>query len=123
MRNLLIIVTFRSDELHRTHPLRPLLAELARIDWVDRTELPPLTRGQAEELAAVVLGRPPDRGLADAIYERAQGNPLFTEELLRLRGRLRRWSPTRWLTCCCRPCGGCRKTRRRYCASPARAAA
>ena len=82
IRNLLVIVTFRSDELHRTHPLRPLLAELARIDWVDRTELPRLTRGQAEELSAVVLGRPPDRGSADAIYERAQGNPLFTEELL-----------------------------------------
>ena len=82
VRNLLIIVTFRSDELHRTHPLRPLLAELARIDWVDRTELPPLTRGQAEELAAVVLGQAPVRGLADAIFERAQGNPLFTEELL-----------------------------------------
>jgi hypothetical protein len=28
---LLIIVTFRSDELHRTHPLRPLLASLDRI--------------------------------------------------------------------------------------------
>jgi DNA-binding NarL/FixJ family response regulator len=80
--NLLIIVTFRSDELHRTHPLRPLLAELARIDWVDRTELPPLTRGEAEELAAVVLGGSPERAVADAIYERAQGNPLFTEELL-----------------------------------------
>ena len=84
--NLLVIVTFRSDELHRTHPLRPLLAELARIDWVDRTELPPLTRGQAEELAAVVLGQPPERSLADAIYERAQGNPLFTEELLACAG-------------------------------------
>ena len=84
--NLMIVVTFRSDELHRTHPLRPLLAELARIDWVDRTELPPLTRGQAEELAAVVLGRSPERGLADGIYERAQGNPLFTEELLACAG-------------------------------------
>jgi DNA-binding CsgD family transcriptional regulator/tetratricopeptide (TPR) repeat protein len=84
--NVLIVVTFRSDELHRTHPLRPLLAELARIDWVERTELPPLTRGQAEELAAVVLGRTPDQGLADAIFERAQGNPLFTEELLACAG-------------------------------------
>jgi DNA-binding NarL/FixJ family response regulator len=82
LRNVLIIVTFRSDELHRTHPLRPLLAELARIDWVERTELPRLTRGQAEELAAAVLGRPPERALADAVYERAEGNPLFTEELL-----------------------------------------
>lgn len=84
--NLLVVVTYRSDELHRTHPLRPLLAELARIDWVDKTELPPLTRGQAEEFAAVVLGRPPEQGLADAIYERAQGNPLFTEELLACAG-------------------------------------
>jgi DNA-binding CsgD family transcriptional regulator len=80
--NLLIIVTFRSDELHRTHPLRPLLAELGRIEWVDRIELPPLSRGEAEELAAVVRGQSLDRGAADAIYERAQGNPLFTEELL-----------------------------------------
>src|SRR5215472_9364419 len=82
LRNVLIVVTFRSDELHRTHPLRPLLAELARIDWVERTELPRLSRGQAEELAAAVLGRVPDRGLTDDLYERAEGNPLFTEELL-----------------------------------------
>ena len=82
LRNVLIVVTFRSDELHRTHPLRPLLAELARIDWVERTELPRLTRGQAEELAAAVLGRSPERALADSLYERAEGNPLFTEELL-----------------------------------------
>lgn len=86
VRNLLVVVTYRSDELHRTHPLRPLLAELARIDWVDKTDLPPLTRGQAEELAVVALGRPPEQGLTDAIYERAQGNPLFTEELLACAG-------------------------------------
>ena len=28
LRHVLIIVTFRSDELHRTHPLRPLLGSL-----------------------------------------------------------------------------------------------
>ncbi len=82
LANVLIAVTFRSDELHRTHPLRPLLAELTRIDWVERTELPRLSRGQAEELAAAVLGGFPDRALTDALYERAEGNPLFTEELL-----------------------------------------
>ena len=82
LHNVLIVVTFRSDELHRTHPLRPLLAELARIDWVERTELPRLSRGEAEELAAAVLGRAPDRELTDDLYKRAEGNPLFTEELL-----------------------------------------
>ena len=82
LANVLIVATFRSDELHRTHPLRPLLAELTRIDWVERTELPRLSRGQAEELAAAVLGGFPDRALTDSLYERAEGNPLFTEELL-----------------------------------------
>src|SRR6516225_4364355 len=82
LHNVLIIVTYRSDELHRTHPLRPLLAELARIDWVERTELPRLTRGQAEELATAVLGQPAERALTDTLYQRAEGNPLFTEELL-----------------------------------------
>src|SRR5215472_13207121 len=82
LRNVLIAVTFRSDELHRTHPLRPLLAELARIDWVERTELPRLTRGQAEELATAILGQPAERALTDNLYHRAEGNPLFTEELL-----------------------------------------
>jgi DNA-binding CsgD family transcriptional regulator/tetratricopeptide (TPR) repeat protein len=82
LANVLIAVTFRSDELHRTHPLRPLLAELTRIDWVERTELPRLSRGQAEELAAAVLGGFPDRAMTDTLFERAEGNPLFTEELL-----------------------------------------
>jgi len=79
---VLIVATFRSDELHRTHPLRPLLAELARIDWVERTELPRLTRTEAKELAAAILGSEPDPELTDGIYHRAEGNPLFTEELL-----------------------------------------
>jgi predicted ATPase len=31
LRGVLIVVTFRSDDLHRAHPLRPLLAELDRV--------------------------------------------------------------------------------------------
>ena len=31
----LIVGTYRSDELHRRHPLRPLLAELGRLEGVD----------------------------------------------------------------------------------------
>jgi DNA-binding CsgD family transcriptional regulator len=80
--NTLVLVTFRSDELHRTHPLRPLLAELDRIDWVDRMELPRLTREQADDLAAAILGTPPGPRHAENLYARAEGNPLFIEELL-----------------------------------------
>ncbi len=79
---VLIVVSYRSDELHRTHPLRPLLADLGRLSWVERMELPRLGRLQADELAAHIIGREPEPRLADEVYERAEGNPLFVEELL-----------------------------------------
>ena len=77
INGLAIIVTFRSDELHRTHPLRPLLAALDRIDWVERIELPRLSRHDTSELAVRILGREPASELADALYRRSEGNPLF----------------------------------------------
>ena len=79
---VLIVVTYRSDELHRTHPLRPLLAELGRLSWVDRMELPRLDRLHADELVTRLLGYEPEPSLADEVYRRAEGNPLFVEELL-----------------------------------------
>jgi DNA-binding CsgD family transcriptional regulator len=82
LRNTLIVVTFRTDELHRTHPLRSLLAELGRIDWVERVDLPRLTREQAAELTAAIRDTEDDPDLAERLYQRAEGNPLFTEELL-----------------------------------------
>jgi DNA-binding CsgD family transcriptional regulator/tetratricopeptide (TPR) repeat protein len=88
LSGLLIVVTFRSDELHRTHPLRPLLASLDRIDWVERLELPRLTRHDTEELVVRILGRPPAGDLADALYHRSEGNPLFVEALLSCDGEL-----------------------------------
>ena len=80
---VLIVVTYRSDELHRTHPLRPLLAELSRMRWVERLELARLGRLDSDELVARILGREPDPALADEVYRRTEGNPLFIEELLR----------------------------------------
>ena len=82
MDGVVIIVSYRSDELHRIHPLRPLLAELGRLGWVERMELPRLGRLQADELVASIVGREPEPRLADEVYLRAEGNPLFVEELL-----------------------------------------
>jgi DNA-binding CsgD family transcriptional regulator len=79
---VLIIVSYRSDELQRTHPLRPLLAELGRHPWVRRIELPRLGRLDADELVARIIGREPEPWLADEVYRRGEGNPLFVEELL-----------------------------------------
>ena len=85
---VLVLVSYRSDELHRTHPLRPLLAELGRLDWVERMELPRLGRLESDELVQRIAGREPESALADAIYARTEGNPMFVEELLCCDGRL-----------------------------------
>ena len=85
---VLVLVTYRSDELHRTHPLRPLLATLDRIDWVERIDLPRLGREETDDLALGILGRRPDAGLMDALFRRTEGNPLFIETLLGCDGEL-----------------------------------
>jgi DNA-binding CsgD family transcriptional regulator len=79
---LLVIVTYRSDELHRSHPLRPLLAELDRAGWVRRLDLDRLPRRAVAEQARGILGHDPAPHLLDEVYERSEGNPLFVEALL-----------------------------------------
>jgi ATP/maltotriose-dependent transcriptional regulator MalT len=80
--SLLVIVTYRSDELHRSHPLRPLLAELDRAGWVRRLDLDRLPRRAVAEQAKGILGHDPTPRLLEEIYERSEGNPLFVEALL-----------------------------------------
>src|SRR5436309_3104073 len=46
---VLVIATYRSDELHRRHPLRPLLAEIDRQQRVRRLQLEPLAREHVRE--------------------------------------------------------------------------
>lgn len=82
---VLIVVTYRSDELHRTHPLRPLLAGLERVERVRRTEIAPLSRADVAALVAELLGDEHRRvppGLVERIAARSEGNPLFIEALL-----------------------------------------
>ena len=85
---LLIVVTFRSDELTRTHPLRPLLAELGRIGWVERTDLPRLTRPEAAAQMAAILGQEPSPAEIDTVFARTEGNPLFVEHLIGCEGQV-----------------------------------
>ncbi|WP_308209214.1 helix-turn-helix transcriptional regulator [Actinoallomurus purpureus] len=85
---LLVIATYRSDELHRDHPLRPLLAELARVDWVRRLDLDRLPHRAVAEQANGILGRDLDQRTLDAVYERSEGNPLFVEALLSCDGQI-----------------------------------
>ena len=79
---LCLVVTYRSDELHRRHPLRPLLAELERATGVERITLERFDRGELDEQLAGILLQAAPEALAQRLFDRSQGNPLFTEELL-----------------------------------------
>src|SRR4051794_6867082 len=79
---VLVVTTYRPDELHRRHPLRPLLAELERDARARRVELRPLTREELAEQLCDILGEPPAQDLLERLFARSEGNPLFAEELL-----------------------------------------
>ncbi|ANP56377.1 hypothetical protein AVL59_08565 [Streptomyces griseochromogenes] len=78
---LLVLATYRSDDIHRRHPLRPLLAELDRLRTVRRLELARLTREEVARQIAGILAAEPDPAQVDDIYERSDGNAFFVEEL------------------------------------------
>ena len=79
---VLVVLTYRSDELHRRHPLRPLLAELERAPRARRIELARFDRAELAEALEDILGAPPAPDLVDRLLQRSEGNPLFAEELL-----------------------------------------
>jgi len=80
-----LLLTYRSDELHRRHPLRPFLAELDRSGRTERLDLGRLGRRELGELLAGILGEPAPAALAGEILARSEGNPFFAEELLAAR--------------------------------------
>ncbi|HEV2778583.1 MAG TPA: AAA family ATPase [Actinophytocola sp.] len=81
-QRLLIVGTYRSDDLHRRHPLRPLLAELVRLPAVERIEVPPFGPAEAREfVAALADGQVPEEGLRE-VATRSDGNAFFAEELI-----------------------------------------
>ena len=79
---VLVVSSYRSDELLRSHPLRPLLVELELHPRARRVVLAPLTREELAEQLTDILDAPPDAELLDRLWTRAAGNPLFGEELL-----------------------------------------
>ena len=91
---VLLLITFRSDELTRRHPLLFWLAETDRSPRVERIELRRLDEDAVVRQLTGILGHPPDMGLVASIFERSEGNPFFAEELLAAGAETRRLPPT-----------------------------
>jgi len=82
---LLLVVAYRSDELTRRHPLSPLLPALVREAAAERVDLRPLDDAAVRALIAGRhrLAAPDADRLVAFVQGRAEGNALFTGEVLR----------------------------------------
>lgn len=80
-----LVVSYRSDDLHRRHPLRRAVAEWSRVPGVERVQLAPLApRDVRRMIDAITGGTRSATHAADVerIVHRAEGNPFYVEELV-----------------------------------------
>jgi DNA-binding CsgD family transcriptional regulator len=88
-----VVASYRSDDLHRRHPLRSQVAEWSRIRGVERLQLQPLSAPDVRTLIhELAQGAIDEEAVAD-IVDRAEGNAFFVEELVVARCEPGRWVP------------------------------
>jgi DNA-binding NarL/FixJ family response regulator len=81
-QRVLLVGTYRGDELPANDRLRRLVTGLLRAGVATRLELGPLGREELEALLITRGGAPLSPALTVAIVTRSEGNPFFAEELL-----------------------------------------
>ncbi|WP_432564074.1 helix-turn-helix transcriptional regulator [Kineococcus sp. SYSU DK003] len=79
---VLTVATVRTDDLHRRHPLRPVLAELGRLPGVQRIVLDPFTAEETGQFLRDLTGADVPAATARRIHARAEGNAYYTAELV-----------------------------------------
>ena len=81
---ILLVVTYRSDEINRRHPLLPLIQRWQRTGTAEQIQLEPLpASGIARMVSEIFENAPVEADLRDFLHERTEGNPFVLEELLK----------------------------------------
>ncbi len=83
-RPLLVVGTYRSDELYPRVPMREWRSRLLTGRLAEEIHLRPLSLADTSTMTGLILGQggPPPSDMVRAIYERTDGIPLHVEELL-----------------------------------------
>jgi pentatricopeptide repeat protein len=83
---VLVVATYRGDELHDARNVAMTIAELTRHRAVTSIDLGGLDRDATALLMREVLGARPEWALLEAVHTRSGGNPFFAQELTAVRG-------------------------------------
>jgi DNA-binding CsgD family transcriptional regulator/tetratricopeptide (TPR) repeat protein len=78
---LAVVLTVRDDDLPRGHPILAWLAEIERIATTTVLEPVRLDRADVERQLRLIAGDDVPADVADRIWLRSDGNPMFVEEL------------------------------------------
>jgi DNA-binding CsgD family transcriptional regulator/tetratricopeptide (TPR) repeat protein len=79
---LAVVVTYRTDDLHRRHPLRRVVHELLRLPNVTSVDLGPIDSSAMAEHLTTMAREPLDAATLGQMITRAEGNVYHAEELL-----------------------------------------
>jgi DNA-binding CsgD family transcriptional regulator/tetratricopeptide (TPR) repeat protein len=82
---VLVLGTYRDDDVPGRHPLRGLLAELSRLSGpvrVATVELHRFDTGEARQQIEGILGDAAPDPLVHSVFARSEGNPFLVEELV-----------------------------------------
>ncbi|GAB3033429.1 helix-turn-helix transcriptional regulator [Parafrigoribacterium mesophilum] len=81
---IMIVLSYRSDDVDRAHPLRTFLSEIDRARLARRVDLARLNRPQVFQLAGDIFDQTLDPDTLERVYDRSDGVPFFVEELVGL---------------------------------------
>ena len=82
--NVLIVATYRTDEMHRKHALLPTIQGWRRNGQVELVELKPLNPAQLGDMVCAIFEEQSiSDEFRDFLHERSEGNPFVLEEMLR----------------------------------------
>lgn len=77
-----VVATCRSDEAPVAGHVTDWLAQVRAAAWAEEIRLGPMSRAEADDLAAVLAGGPVPPRVAGDLYARAEGNPFFTQQMV-----------------------------------------
>lgn len=79
---VMLLLTYRSDEVDRRHPLRGAVAEIERLPAASRIELRRFDTAEVGEQLKGMLGAAAAPELAARVFDRSEGNAFLVEEIV-----------------------------------------
>ena len=80
--SLMVVVSYRSEDLRRHHFMHPIVTEMERAPHADRIRLEAFGTREVRKQTTSLIGAEPTEDLVRELADRSGGNPFFVSELV-----------------------------------------